>query len=188
VLAPTEPFFTVDQMKAGGNEPTANSIVLRLDYGDFSMLFMGDAEAQTEQRLLSKELDLKVRLIKIAHHGSKYASSQDFLTRVQPEVAIISDGGWNRYGHPSQATLDRIKAANAKLFRTDLQGEITIKTKGRLDSSGKSYEIKAAKETTGDLWLGREGQKDDSSRSGFIAYGDFGPPPKPKPTPPKKGK
>jgi len=188
VLAPSEPFFTVDQMKAGGNEPNANSIVLRLDYGDFSMLFMGDAEAQTEQRLLSKELDLKVRLIKIAHHGSKYASSQNFLTRVQPEVAIISDGGWNRYGHPSQATLDRIKAANAKLFRTDLQGEITIKTKGRLDSSGKSYEIKAAKETTGDLWLGREGQKDDSSRSGFIAYGDFGPPPKPKPTQPKKGK
>jgi competence protein ComEC len=185
VLAPSEPFFTVDQMKAGGNEPNANSIVLRLDYGDFSMLFMGDAEAQTEQRLLSKELNLKARLIKIAHHGSKYASSQDFLARVQPEVAIISDGGWNRYGHPSQAALDRIKAANAKLFRTDLQGEITIKTKGRLDSSGKSYDIKAAKETTEDLWLGREGQKDDASRSGFIAYGDFGPPPKPKPAKPK---
>jgi beta-lactamase superfamily II metal-dependent hydrolase len=186
VLAPAEPFFTADQMKAGGNEPNANSIVLRLDYGDFSMLFMGDAETQSEQRLISKDLDLRTRIIKIAHHGSKYASSQDFLARVQPEIAIISDGGWNRYGHPSQAALDRIKATNAKIFRTDLQGEITIKTRGKLDSSGKSYEIKPAKETTEDLWLGREGQRDDSTRSGFIAYGDFGPPPKPRP--PKKGK
>jgi competence protein ComEC len=179
VLAPSEPFFTADQLKAGGNEPNANSIVLRLDYGDFSMLFTGDAEMQTEQRLLSKDLDLKAKIIKIAHHGSKYASTQDFLTRVQPEIAIISDGAWNRYGHPSQSTLDRIKAANAKVFRTDLQGEIVIKTKGKLDS-GKLYDIKTSKEATEDVWLGREGQKDDSSRSGFIAYGDFGPPPKAK--------
>jgi beta-lactamase superfamily II metal-dependent hydrolase len=184
VLAPSQPFFTADQLKAGGNEPNANSIVLRLDYGDFSMLFMGDAELQTEQRLLSKDLDLKAKIIKVAHHGSKYATTQDFLTRVQPEVAIISDGGWNRYGHPAQVTLDRIKTANAKVYRTDLQGEITIKTKGKLDS-GRLYEIKTAKEATEDVWLGREGQKDDASRSGFIAYGDFGPPPKPKA---KKGK
>ena len=54
VLAPSEPFFTKDHMKAGGNDTNANSIVLRLDYGDFSMLFMGDAEDQTETRLLSK--------------------------------------------------------------------------------------------------------------------------------------
>jgi len=185
VLAPSEPFFTADQLKAGGNEPNANSIILRLDYGDFSMLFAGDAELQTEQRLLGKDLDLKAKIIKVAHHGSKYATTQDFLTRVQPEVAIISDGAWNRYGHPAQVTLDRIKAAHAKVYRTDLQGEITIKTKGKLDS-GKLYEIKTAKEATEDVWLGREGQKDDASRSGFIAYGDFGPPPKPKATPKKK--
>jgi beta-lactamase superfamily II metal-dependent hydrolase len=185
VLAPSEPFFTADQLKAGGNEPNANSIILRLDYGDFSMLFAGDAELQTEQRLLGKDLDLKAKIIKVAHHGSKYATTQDFLTRVQPEVAIISDGAWNRYGHPAQVTLDRIKAAHAKVYRTDLQGEITIKTKGKLDS-GKLYEIKTAKEATEDVWLGREGQKDDASRSGFIAYGDFGPPPKPKATPTKK--
>jgi competence protein ComEC len=179
VLAPSEPFFTKDQLKAGGNEPNANSIVLRLDYGEFSMLLMGDAEAQTEQRLLSKDLDLKAKVLKVAHHGSKYATSQDFLARVQPEAAIISDGAWNRYGHPSQSVLDRLKATNTKIYRTDLQGEVTITTKGRLDS-GKLYEIKPAKEATEDLWLGREGQKDDASRSGFIAYGDFGPPPKPK--------
>jgi beta-lactamase superfamily II metal-dependent hydrolase len=185
VLAPSEPFFTADQLKAGGNEPNANSIVMRLDYGDFSMLFMGDAEAQTEQRLLSKDVDLKATIIKIAHHGSKYATTQAFLERVKPDAAIISTGGWNRYGHPGQAVLDRLKAGNIKLFRTDLQGEIMITTKGRADSA-RLYEIKPAKEATEDAWLGREGFKDDSSRSGFIAYGDFGAPPKPKPTKPKK--
>ena len=185
VLAPNEPFFTKDQMKTGGNEPNANSIVLRLDYGDFSMLLMGDAEEQTELRLLGRDADLTARLIKIAHHGSKYATSEDFVKRVKPEAAVISTGAWNRYGHPSQSVLDILKGANVKLYRTDLQGEITITTKGRLDSS-KFYEIKPAKETTEDVWLGREGSKDDSSRSGFIAYGDFGPPPKPKVTPKKR--
>ena len=186
VLAPTEPFFTKDQLKGGGNDANANSIVLRLDYGDFSMLFMGDAESQTEERLLSKpDLDLKVKVIKIGHHGSKYATSENFVKRVQPEAAIISDGAWNRYGHPAQSVLDRLKAANTKVWRTDLQGEVTITTKGKGDS-GKLYEIKTAKETKEDLWAGREAMKDDSSRSGFIAYGDFGAPPKPKPEKPKK--
>ncbi len=177
VLAPNGPLFTKDQMKTGGNDVNANSIVLRLDYGDFSMLFMGDAESQSEERLLGKDVELKANIIKIAHHGSKYATSENLLKRVKPEVAIISTGAWNRYGHPSQSVLDRLKTSNAKVFRTDLQGEITITTKGRGDS-GKLYEIKPAKEATEDVWTGREGQKDDSSRSGFIAYGDFGPPPK----------
>ena len=179
VLAPTEPFFSKDMLKGGGNDTNANSIVLRLDYGDFSMLFMGDAEEQTEARLVGKDLNLKATLIKIAHHGSKYATSEGFLKRVQPEAAIISDGAWNRYGHPAQNVLDRLKAINAKVYRTDLQGEITVTTHGKLDSA-KFYEIKTAKEATEDVWAGREAQKDDSSRSGFIAYGDFGPPPKQK--------
>ena len=168
-------------MKAGGNDTNANSIVLRLDYGDFSMLFMGDAEEQSEARLLGKDLNLAAKVIKVAHHGSKYATSETFLKRVQPEAAIISDGEWNRYGHPAQSVLDRLKAMNAKVFRTDLQGEISLTTRGKIDS-GKLYDIKTAKEAKEDVWTGREAQKDDASRSGFIAYGDFGPPPKAKPT------
>lgn len=177
ILAPSEPFFTKDKMSTGGNEANANSIVARLDYGSFSMMLAGDAEEQTEHRLLTKELDLKSRVLKIGHHGSKYATSADFLKRVQPEVAIVSCGAWNRYGHPSQAVLDRLRAANAnvKLYRTDLQGEITITTRGK----EADMTIKTAKETTEDMWAGRMAQKDDSSRTGFIAYGDFGPPPKP---------
>lgn len=176
MLAPSEPIFTREQMRTGGNEPNANSIVARLDYGEFSMLLAGDAEEQTEHRLLTKQLDLKAKVLKVSHHGSKYASSGDFLNRVKPEIAIVSCGAWNRYGHPSQAVLDRLQAANVKLYRTDLQGEIALATRGKAND----VTVKTAKETTEDLWLGRIAQKDDSSRSGFIAYGDFGPPPKPK--------
>jgi beta-lactamase superfamily II metal-dependent hydrolase len=178
ILAPSEPFFTKDRMTTGGNEANANSIMARLDYGSFSMLLAGDAEEQTEHRLLTKEIDLQTKVLKVSHHGSKYASSKDFLNRVKPQVAIVSCGAWNRYGHPSQAVLDRLKAVNVKLYRTDLQGEITITTRGKNDE----MTIKTAKESTEDLWAGRTAQKDDSSRSGFIAYGDFGPPPKPKKT------
>jgi competence protein ComEC len=174
VLAPSEPLFTRDQTKTGGNLPNANSVVMRLDYGEFSMLLPGDAEEQTEHRMLTKDLNLKVGVLKVAHHGSKYATAQDFVDRVKPQAAIVSCGEWNRYGHPSQVVLDRLKAANVKLYRTDLQGEITITTRGKEND----FVVKTAKEAKSDVWLGRLAQKDDSSRSGFIAYGDFGPPPK----------
>ena len=117
-------------MRTGGNEPNANSIMLRLDYGSFSMMLAGDAEEQTEHRLITKELDLETRVLKVGHHGSRYATSEGFLKRVKPEIAIVSCGAWNRYGHPSQAVLDRLRAANVKLYRTDLHGEITITTRG----------------------------------------------------------
>ena len=176
VLAPSEPLFTKEHMRTGGNEPNANSIVLRLDYGQFSMMLAGDAEEQTEHRLLTKELNLQARVLKVGHHGSKYASTEDFLKRVKPEIAIVSCGAWNRYGHPAQPVLDRLRAANVKLYRTDLHGEITITTRG----GAADINVKPAKEPTEDAWAGRTAQKDDSSRSGFIAYGDFGPPPRPR--------
>lgn len=184
LIAPSEPLFTRDKMTTGGNEPNANSIVARLDYGSFSMLLAGDAEDQTEHRLLTKQLELEAKVLKVGHHGSRYASSADFLNRVKPEIAIISCGAWNRYGHPSQQVLDRLRAANpnVKLFRTDLQGEIAITTRGKANE----VTIIPAKESTEDLWTGRIAQKDDSSRSGFIAYGDFGPPPKTRKSEPQK--
>ncbi|HYJ46029.1 MAG TPA: hypothetical protein VEV81_05390, partial [Pyrinomonadaceae bacterium] len=139
-------------------------------------------EEQTEDRLVGKETPLAANVLKVAHHGSKYATSENFLKRVfpkdetQPKAAIISMSEFNRYGHPSQETLGRLKAAGVtQLFRTDLQGEITITTTGKV-KDGKLYEIKPAKEAKTDLWAGREGTKDDSSRSGFITYGDYEPP------------
>jgi competence protein ComEC len=179
VLAPIEPFFTKEQMKSGGNSPNANSVVLRLDYGEFSMLFTGDAETQTEERMITKESTLAAKILKVAHHGSKYATSENFLGAVKPEVAIISEAENNRYGHPSQGTLDRLKSANVKLYRTDFSGEITILTNGK-SKDGKVYEISTSKESKSDVWVGRQPTKDDTDRSGFIAYGDYGPPPRQK--------
>jgi competence protein ComEC len=180
VLAPQPPPFTREQIASSrnGNESNANSIVMRLDYGEFSMLLTGDAEAQSEERLVSKELELEVDVLKVAHHGSKYATSEGFLRRVKPRAAVISMAEFNRYGHPDQGVLGRLKAAGVtELYRTDFQGEIEIKTTGKV-ANGKLYEVKAAKETKSDLWAGREGEKNDSSSSGFISYGDYGPPPK----------
>ncbi|MEJ7619067.1 MAG: ComEC/Rec2 family competence protein [Pyrinomonadaceae bacterium] len=175
VLAPIQPLFTKDQLRSGGNEPNANSVVTRIDYGKFSMLLTGDAEAQTEERMMGKGANVTADVLKVGHHGSRYASSEEFLRRGRFKAAIISASADNRYGHPNQEVLDRLRVAGVQLYRTDLQGEITITTLGEDD-----YQISAAREPTEDMWAGRVAQKDDSTRSGFVAYGDFGPAPKPK--------
>lgn len=177
VLAPIQPLFTKDQLRSGGNEPNANSVVTRLDYGEFSIMLTGDAEAQTEERMMEGGARLEATILKVGHHGSKYASSEDFLRQGKFKAAVISCGTDNRYGHPSQEVLDRLKAANVRIYRTDLQGEITIRTRGKED-----YQITTEREAASDaVSTGRKAQKDDSAKSGFIQYGDFGPAPKASP-------
>lgn len=181
IIAPVGNAFREDQMAGSGNMLNANSLVMRLDYGAFSMLLAGDAERVTEERLMQKETPLTANVLKIGHHGSKYATTERWLQAVKPAAAIVSLGEYNRYGHPAQSVLDRLKAAKIQLYRTDLQGEIIITTNGKAPAKDKpAFEIKALKEAKTDIWAGREAQKDDSDRSGFIAYGDFGPPPKEK--------
>ncbi len=160
VLAPLQPFFTKDQLRSGANEPNANSVVTRLDYGDFSMLLTGDAEAETEERLMAAGANLKAKVLKVGHHGSRYASSEKFLRQGGFEVAVISDGADNRYGHPSQDALERFRQTGAKLYRTDLQGEITI------ISRGSGYEIKPERAAASDLWMGRTTPRDNATDEG----------------------
>ena len=162
VLAPIQPFFTKDQLRSGANEPNANSVVTRLDYGDFSMILTGDAEAETEARIMKNGGNVKAKVLKVGHHGSKYASSEEFLRAGGFEAAIISDGEDNRYGHPSQEALDRLKTLGIKVYRTDLQGEITITTRGH------GYQIQTARAAKGDLWAGRLPQKNESSQGGDV--------------------
>jgi beta-lactamase superfamily II metal-dependent hydrolase len=179
VLAPLEPFFAAKDLSAGGNTENANSIVMRLDYGAFSMLLAGDAEEQTERRMVESGAEFNARVLKVAHHGSKYATSADFLKRGGFKAAIISTGTDNRYGLPAPETLERLKAANVKLFRTDLQGEITISTRGQEDDA----KITAAREPkpNQDIWTGTMALRDDSAKRGFINFGDLAPAPKPTP-------
>lgn len=174
VLAPTQPLFRRDDLRAGGNEPNANSVILRLDYGDFSMLLTGDAEAQTEDRLIQQGANLRANVLKVGHHGSRYATSEQLLERGRFKDAIISCGYDNLYGHPNQQVIDRLRAAGVNIYRTDLQREITITSNGT-----EAYQITAAQPAIEDLYTGRQPRRDDSSRSGFIQYGDFGTPRRP---------
>ena len=169
VLAPIQPFFKQSDIRSGGNEPNANSVVTRLDYGDFSMLLTGDAEAETEERIMASGGNIAAKILKVGHHGSRYASSEKFLRQGGFEVAIISDGADNRYGHPSQEALDRLRKLDIKLYRTDLEGEITINTRGH------GYEIKTERAATADLWAGRTPQKDEPKRTGVETATDSTP-------------
>jgi competence protein ComEC len=179
VLAPVEPFFEKKDLGNGGNEPNANSIVMRLDYGAFSMLLAADAEEQTERRMTEKGADFAAQLLKVSHHGSKYATSADFLKRGGFKIAIVSTGADNRYGLPAQETLDRMKAAGLRLYRTDMQGEITVITRGQEGDA----KITAAREPKSgqDIWAGMPALRDDSAKRGFINFGDLPPAPKPSP-------
>lgn len=145
VLGPSEPLLE----KVSGSVENANSVILMLSYGNFRMLFTGDSEDETEERLLEKGYNLKAQVLKVAHHGSQYASSEEFLKKVDPETAIISCGEDNNYGHPSPPTLDKFKSDKVKVYRTDLQGEITVL------SDGKNYQIKTERKATGNIWEGR---------------------------------
>ncbi|MDX6484117.1 MAG: competence protein ComEC [Gaiellaceae bacterium] len=179
VLAPIQPLFKKEDLRSGGNEPNANSVVTRLDYGAFSILLTGDAEEQTErERLMKNGANIHATVLKVGHHGSKYASSEEFLKRGEFKYAVISAGADNRYGHPSQEALDRLKAAGIKIYRTDFQGEIVISTRGQEGD----VKITTAREPkpSEDMWAGRAALRDDSAKRGFIDFGDLPPAPKPK--------
>ena len=87
---------------------------------------MGDASSKVEKELLEQEKD-PITFLKVGHHGSKTSTSEEFIKTINPKYAIISVGRNNRYGHPNQEVLDRLK--NVKIYRTDLTGTITLKIK-----------------------------------------------------------
>lgn len=104
------------------------SIVLQATYEDTAFLFMGDAGTAVENSLLMAGADLRSDVLKVGHHGSSTSTSAAFLSAVSPEAAIISCGAGNSYGHPHQATLDRL--AGIAVWRTDRNGTIIAMTDG----------------------------------------------------------
>lgn len=142
----------ITKVRSGGSVENANSVVLRLSYGRFAMVFTGDAEFETEALLLKSGLPLGAQILKVGHHGSRYATSGKFLDAINPQAAVISCGDDNRYSHPAQATLDRLRKANVQVHRTDLSGEIAIA------SDGNSYRFSPARRAdTMAMWIGRLG-------------------------------
>ena len=107
------------------------SIVLRIDYGDNSFLFTGDAQSLAEYMLLDSQLPLQADVLKVGHHGSKTSSTLEFLQAVSPSYAIISCGKNNSYGHPHQVTIDALNAMNVCILRTDICGKIICRGDGK---------------------------------------------------------
>lgn len=112
------------------SDVNANSVVTRLTYGTVSVLFAGDAEARTEAWLMASGTDLRSSVLKVAHHGSRYSSGARFLRSVGPRIAIISAGAGNSYGHPARPALARLAHSGATVYRTDVDGTVSIETDG----------------------------------------------------------
>jgi len=108
-----------------------NSLVLKLHYKDVSILFTGDIEREAEDILLIDNIDLKADILKVAHHGSPGSTCSEFLEKARPDVAVISVGENNKFGHPADAVLERLESDGIMMFRTDVDGAIVLKTFGK---------------------------------------------------------
>lgn len=137
VLSPPE--------KRIGDDLNTNSIVLRISYGTVNLLYAGDATTAAESAMLKTGYPLDAQILKVGHHGSSGSSSGAFLSRVGPEVAILSLGADNPYGHPHSETLDRLNTVGSALYRTDRDGTILIR------SDGATYSI-LTENGPGNIW------------------------------------
>ncbi|HEX6937797.1 MAG TPA: DNA internalization-related competence protein ComEC/Rec2 [Longimicrobiales bacterium] len=120
---------------AGANQV---SVAFRLEYRDFRALFLGDLPAEVERTLVRTRADaLRAELLKVAHHGSGTSTSDALLTAAKPEIAVISVGRHNRYGHPDPAVLGRLRRREIRILRTDRDGNVRIRVHadGRIEVS-----------------------------------------------------
>ena len=124
------------QVVQEATERNNTSIVMRVRYGQTVLLLTGDAEAEAERQFVDQVGDIDV--LKLGHHGSKTSSSREFLRATDPEIAIISAGVDNPYGHPHPIILSRLVEMDSKIFRTDEDGDIVM------ISDGKTMEVKPA--------------------------------------------
>jgi competence protein ComEC len=106
------------------------SIVAKLRYGKNSFLFVGDIGKETERSLALGSFDINSDVLKVAHHGSKYSSVEEFIKKVLPSVALIGVGADNSYGHPAPEVLDRLQKYGINILRTDINGDIKIISDG----------------------------------------------------------
>lgn len=134
-------FHPYDEFYAGSSAEeyttrNSDSLVLKIESEDASLLFTGDIEHEAEEDILYLGSILKSDIIKVPHHGARTSSSEGFINAVAPEIAVISVGRGNSFGHPHKHTLERYEGARAKVFRTDVSGAVTI------TGHRRSYEIR----------------------------------------------
>lgn len=115
-----------DVVNSGPNDNNEGSIAGILSYENSKIFLSGDITTEVEQRLVwQKVLKEKVDVLKVSHHGSKNGTSEELLEILKPKMAIISVGAKNKFGHPTKEVLDRLKEKGIKIWRTDLDGEIS---------------------------------------------------------------
>lgn len=119
-------FLNPDELIEEDKDRNDQSIVFRMDYGENSFLFTGDAEELSELDMIDDEENIDVDFLKVGHHGSKNSTSEKFLAGASPEYGIISVGKNNRYHHPTEEALERLKNADAKILRTDELGTVEL--------------------------------------------------------------
>ncbi|MDI3534449.1 MAG: competence protein ComEC [Thermosediminibacterales bacterium] len=119
-----------------------SSLVLRMIYEDVEILFTGDLESEGEEYILNSNFPIQSDVLKVAHHGSKTSTSEKFLDKIQPDWAVISVGLNNRFGHPDEEVVERLKARGIKIFRTDRDGAVIMKTDGKRISFDTVIKIK----------------------------------------------
>jgi len=108
-----------------------DSVVLEVLYGDVALLLTGDIGADVEREILPRLIPATTRILKVAHHGSRTSTSQELLDAWRPQIALISCGRMNPFGHPAPDVIARLEHAKARVYRTDLDGEITLDTDGQ---------------------------------------------------------
>jgi len=112
------------------NDVNELSVVLRMKYGKFVGLLTGDLGTREEQAMLRTGVLTDVVLLKVGHHGSKYSSALEFLRVIKPDLAVISAGKNNSFGHPTEETLARLESVGARIERTDERGDVVVVTDG----------------------------------------------------------
>ena len=113
------------------DEPNNTSIVIKITFGETSFLFTGDAETEEERNIIDQGYDISCTVLKVGHHGSDTSTSYLWLREASPDYAVISVGSDNSYGHPTEATLSKLRDADVKTFRTDMQGHIICTSDGK---------------------------------------------------------
>ena len=117
-------------LKESKGDDNFTSLVFKLIHGNNSFLFTGDVPKEVEEVLVATEKDLKADVLKAGHHGSKYSSTKEFLSKVEPKYGVISCGE-NNFGHPSLRVLKNLENVNAEILRTDQLGDIIFLSDGQ---------------------------------------------------------
>lgn len=135
VLAPGD--FMTNALR---NDLNNNSIVMKMHYGNFTMMFTGDIENPTEALIAQKYgNELKADVLKVAHHGSRTSSNYQFVSKVKPKYALISCGDFEVYHHPNKDVVGRLKNLGAEVYNTEKNGDMIITT------DGNNFDIKVKK-------------------------------------------